>query len=944
MPREGAVGVAVECRVLGPVSVLVGGEPLRLNRRRERHLLALLLLEVGRPVSTRRLVDLLWPDEQPDDAGAVLHTMVSRLRAALAGVEGFELVRSGGGYAVLVDSDAVDACRFRRLVDEAVREPDAARRAELAAQALALWRGDALADVGDPAARATAGAGLAELRRTALDVRVAADLALGRHEELVGELTEVVAADPLDERFIGYLVVALYRCGRRGDALVTCQRARRRLADQLGLDPGDELQRLEAAVLRGDPVPQAKPVPSKGHAFTVPAQLPLGGRGFVGRVRELAALDAVVDGAGGATVAISAVSGMAGVGKTALAVHWAHRVAHRFPDGQLYVDLRGFDPAARMVSPAWAVRGFLDAMGVPALPTPTGLDAQVGLYRSLLAGKRILVVLDNARDGEQVRPLLPGTPTAMVVVTSRDRLTGLVGTEDARPLPLDLLSTEEARQLLAQRLGEQRVAAEPDAVQEIITACARLPLALTIAAARAQQTGFALATIAAELRQAGRRLDALDAGDGASQVRAVFSGSIAALSPAAARLFRLLGLHPGTELATAAAASLAGQPPAQTRRLLGELARASLLVERAPGRYTCHELLRAYATDLTRRHDPEPDRHAALTRLLDHWTHTAHTADRHLHPMRDPLEPSLIPAVPHTHVDHLTTGEQAMAWLAANHEVLLAALRHAADIGLHTYAYQLAWSLDTFLIRSGHRHALAVAWQAGLEAASRLGDPAAQACAHRSLAVAHVAHERYEDADRHARQALALYRRLRDRVGQGRAHHSLAHLRWRQGDPCQALRHSRRALALFRAAGHECGAANELSSAGRYHADLGNHAEALAYCGEALALLQRLGDQGGSACAWDGLGYAHHRMGNHARAVESYERAVATYRQLGDRQGQADTLARLGDTHEAAGDHDAARDAWRQALDILTDLDHPGTAAVRARLDASTGRAGSPRQ
>jgi len=345
---------------------------------------------------------------------------------------------------------------------------------------------------------------------------------------------------------------------------------------------------------------------------------------FVGRSGHLRALDALLQDQGAAptAVVISAIAGMAGVGKTALAVHWAHRVAGRFPDGQLYVNLRGFDPGGAGLDPGQALHGFLEAFGVPPARIPEDLAAQSGLFRSLLAGKRMLVLLDNARSAEQVRPLLPGSPGCLAIVTSRDKLAGLVATEGARPLALDLLTAADARDLLARRLGADRVAAEPAAIACIIAACARLPLALTIAAARAATSPtFPLAAIAAELREAASALDPFDAGESATDVRTVFSWSYRALSAPAARMFRLLGLHPGPDVAVTAAASLAAVPPGQARALLAELTRAHLLAEHAPGRYAFHDLLRAYASELASAQECPADRASAVHRLLDHYLH-----------------------------------------------------------------------------------------------------------------------------------------------------------------------------------------------------------------------------------------------------------------------------------------------------------------------------------
>jgi tetratricopeptide (TPR) repeat protein len=764
---------------------------------------------------------------------------------------------------------------------------------------------------------------------------------------LVVELEALTGRYPGDERLWGQLMTALYRAGRQTDALAVFRRARATLVEASGVEPSPGLTGIHQQILAHDPdLLAGRPAGSGGAHSTGPAQLPADVPGFTGREAELAMLDAALAGAGGppTAVVISAVSGTAGVGKTALAVHWAHRVADRFPDGQLYVNLRGFDPAGQALDPAQAVRGFLDALGVAAARIPSGVDAQAALYRSVLAGRRMLVVLDNAKDAEQVRPLLPGTGAAVAVVTSRNSLTGLVAADGARPITLDLLSTVEARELLARRLGPGRVAAEPQAVEQIIGTCARLPLALAVAAARAQQSAFPLGTLAAELTDAGRLLDSLDAGDPATQVQAVFSWSYTALTPPAARLFRLLGLHPGPDFSAPAVASLAGLPLPGTRRLLAELTRASLLTEHAPGRYACHDLLRAYATDLTRSTDTPAGCRDATTRLLDHYAHTAHAADQLLLPRRDPIPLALEPPAAGATPERLADAQQAIAWLDAEHPVLLGALHHGAGIGLDTRAWQLAWALDTFLARRGHPHDRAAAWQAALPAAERLGDLAALADAHRYLANCHTRLGCHSDAHAHLQHALDLHVRGGDLVGQARTHNDLAYLWERQDRPDRALDHAQQAFTFYQAAGHHRGQGVALNAVGWYRALVDDYPAALTLCARALALLQQVGDRDGQASAWDSLGYAQHRLTRYAQAADCYQHALDLRRDLGDRHYEAATLARLGDTRRAAGDVDAARTAWQDALNIFTDLDHADAASLRVKLDTLDGPAHAGRR
>jgi tetratricopeptide (TPR) repeat protein len=404
------------------------------------------------------------------------------------------------------------------------------------------------------------------------------------------------------------------------------------------------------------------------------------------------------------------------------------------------------------------------------------------------------------------------------------------------------------------------------------------------------------------------------------------------LTPTAARLFRLLGLHPGPDVSTSAAASLAGDPPAGTQRLLTDLARGNLVTEHVPGRYAFHDLLRVYAANLAHRHDTDDDRRAALTRLLDHYVHAAHTADRLLHPQLDPIPVPLAASAAGAAPEHLTDEKEAKAWLTAEHPVLLAAVRRAADAGFDRHTWQLAWAVDTFLHLRGHWDDLVATWRTALDAAHRLGDPVAQAYAHRRLAYPAVRLGNHADAHAHLRQALALYTEAGDPVGRAHTHRSVDYLWWRQGQPEPALDHAQRALALYRTAGHQRGQAHALNAIGWYHTLLGDHTAALTSGRRALAILEQIGDRYGQADAWDSLGYAHHHAGQHAAAVECYQQALARFRDLGNRSNEAETLTKLGESHHAAGDRTAARAAWQDALDILTELDHPDRDTVRTKL------------
>jgi tetratricopeptide (TPR) repeat protein len=555
-----------------------------------------------------------------------------------------------------------------------------------------------------------------------------------------------------------------------------------------------------------------------------------------------------------------------------------------------------------------------------------------GRYRSLLAERRVLVVIDNARDCSQVRPLLPGSPGCLVVVTSRSRLTELISAEAAQPIPLDLLTTGDARELLARRLGGPRVTAEPAALEEIISACARLPLALSIVAARAVgHPGFTLCALAAELRTARGGLDAFDDGLPGSGVRAVLSWSYRALSGEAARLFRLFGVQPGPDIGLAAVASLAGFPARQVRPALAELAQAHLIAEHIPGRFALHDLLRAYARELAREQDPAASRHRARDRLLDHYLHTAHAAALLLDPHRDPVtlpapQPGVTPEEP-------AGLDVAHAWFTSEHAVLLAAIEQAADAGLDQHTWQLAWTLDDFFDLRGHWHDWETTQRAALAAAVRLEDPAAQAGALCSLGRACDRLGRYHDAHRHLQQALSRYDEAGDPVGRAQAHIRLGGLHERQGRYAESLGHGLAALSLYRTAGHEPGQAEALNLAGWSHARLGNHRQAITDCGQALKLQRDLGDHLGEANTWDSLGFIHHRLADYKRAARCYRHALGLFRRLGIPYYEAVTLTHLGDTCQATGDVSGALDAWQAALAIHADMDHGLTDQIRSRAD-----------
>ncbi len=1004
-------------RMLGPVQVWDGAAWFRPPRPQLRLLLACLALAAGRVVPVDDLIDVIWEERPPPSARASLQILVVRLRKALVGLPGCALERYGEGYRLLAIPDRVDVHRFRSLMHSARDARDENRAIDEFGQALALWRGPALADVPATAAVEAIRAGLAQEHLSAVQDRFGCLLTVGRDGQAAAEIPPVLASHPLAERLVGMLMIAWYRCGRQADALRLFRDLRGRLAGELAVEPGPDLQRLHQRILSADPALAASggiagllmrggdAVPADGRdmeiwrlqplqpadapgqpgngegckaagtpgnrqmgiearlsqpvlardrgleslwgsgtarragmgstaASVVPRQLPTAAVHFAGRERELSSLTGWLDaGTAAGQAVILAISGTAGVGKTALALHWAYQVQHRFPDGQLYVNLRGFDASSAPVAPAEAITRLLEGLDVPAGLSPR-LDARAGLYRNLVAGRRILILLDNARDEAQVRPLLPGSPTCVVLVTGRSQLAGLVAVEGARPLTLDVLSETEARQLLASHLGADRVAAEAVEVAELTALCARLPLALAITAARAAlRPVFPLASLAAGLRDIRQRLDWLGTGDQTADVRAAFSWSYRLLGAAAARMFRLLGAHPGPDISETAAARLADISRPAARAALSELTQANLLQEQAPGRFSLHDLLHAYAADLG---DDEECR-SAVGRVLDHYLHTARDAIGLVYP--NAYQISAPPPGPGEPPESFSGPQQARAWLQAEYRVLLAAAAVAADSGLDTHAWQLPAVLREHFDRRGYYTDWAQCQQLALLTADRLGDHAAQALVHHFLGEALVHLCRWDDARCHLHDALKLYRRLGDHAGQACCHFHIGCIFEYQEDHRQALSHHRRSLRLFRAAGYLTGEAFALNGVGWDNALLGNYQQALSYCWKALELHHKSGNRFGEALTLDSLGYCCHHADRYNEAVAYYQQALRAYADADDRYFSAITLIHLGETHQANGRHEATLDLWQQALTILDDLQHPDATPLRAKLHHLTATA-----
>jgi DNA-binding SARP family transcriptional activator len=624
--------------VLGPVRAWRDGVEVTLGPPQQRAVLAVLLLNNGSLVSVDRLVDAVWGSRPPESAAAVMRTYITGLRRILGTTDG-PIRTKNSSYGLSVPAQSVDVERIRQLISRTHEARDPDERTAAAARLREepdLWNGTPLADLETPFAQEQRGY-LDELRLLGVEESASVDVESGNHARAAAELAGLVTAYPLRERLRELLMLALYKSGRQAEALATYDNVRTLLSEELGMDPGPGLRALHQQILQSDPAlspEEDRPggratrfqnqdaVPDK--ALTedtgpprIPAQLPQDLALFVARTRELAYLDTVVPGPDTVadTVTVITIDGSPGTGKSTLAVRWAHRVAHHFPDGQLYVDLKGFSGTGA-AGPAEVQQNFLHALGVRPDSVPPAGDPRTGLYRSVMADKRLLLVLDNARDVNQVRTLLPAAPGCRVVITSRKRLPGLVAGEGAHPLTLDLFDPAEAREVLTRRIGPARTRAEPQAVDEIADLCARLPLALAVMAARAQaHPHFSLASIAAELQSTRGSLDVFT-GDDSVDVRAAFSWSYHQLSTAAQKMFRLLSLHYALDISIAAAASLTAVPLRQARALTVELSRAHMISEPHPGHFTLHDLLRAYALELSEEEDSETERAAALDRLV----------------------------------------------------------------------------------------------------------------------------------------------------------------------------------------------------------------------------------------------------------------------------------------------------------------------------------------
>ncbi|MFE6421818.1 BTAD domain-containing putative transcriptional regulator [Streptomyces enissocaesilis] len=914
-PANPAESAALSFGVLGPVRAWRGGEPLATGSPQQRALLAALLLRDGRTATAPELIDALWGEQPPSQALAALRTYASRLRKILdPGV----LVSESGGYAVRLPGDGaldLDAAQdLAARAEKARNSGDLCHARDLLRRALALWDGEVLAGVPGPYAQAQR-ARLEEWRLQLLENRLDMDLEQGCHAEAVSELTALTAAHPLRERLRELLMLALYRSGRQAEALAVYADTRRLLADELGVDPRPGLQELQQRVLRADPTLAETSAPAAETAVTTvrPAQLPATVPDFTGRaafVRELRDVlsSASGDGPAGRVMAVSALAGIGGVGKTTLAVHVAHLARAAFPDGQLYVDLQG--AGARAAEPETVLGSFLRALGTADSAVPDSLEERAALYRSVLDGRRVLVVLDNARDAAQVRPLLPGTEGCAALVTSRVRMVDLAG---AHLVDLDVMSPEEALALFTRIVGEERVASEREAALDVVGACGFLPLAIRIAASRlAARRTWTVSVLAAKLADERRRLDELQAGDLA--VKATFELGYGQLEPAQARAFRLLGLADGPDISLAAAAAVLDLPVEDTEDLLESLVDTSLLESAAPGRYRFHDLVRLYARACAERDEhPPSERGAALSRLLDFYLATAagiYAMERPGDRLVDHLEPTKHQGL------RFAEGATALDWLYTEGASLLACVRQSVHTDRLRRAVDLLWAAKDLAESGANSRQYEATAGAACEAARARGDHRTEGRARATLTNVLLVSGRIRQAEEEARIAMERAASAQD----------LAAGSWAANDRGLIALHQRRyadgkvffdrAIRGFSEAGNRAGEATTSFNLSRAHLAMGNIGKAVDIARDGLALLAELGRTMRLANGHYALGMALTQAGRHAEALGQFNDALTVFVGHRQRLWEGTTHFRIAETHLAA--HRAAQAAQHaeQALAV----------------------------
>ncbi|MFJ5264401.1 BTAD domain-containing putative transcriptional regulator [Streptomyces sp. NPDC088387] len=893
--------------VLGPVRAWRGDEPIGTGSPQQRALLAALLLREGRTATAAELIDALWGEEPPSQALAALRTYASRLRKVL---DPDVLVSESGGYAIrAVGEGALDLAVAQDLATEAEKARhggDLGHARDVLGRALALWDGEPLAGVPGPYADAQR-VRLEEWRLQLLESRLDMDLEQGCHAEAVSELTALTAEHPLRERLRELLMLALYRSGRQAEALAVYADTRRLLAEELGVDPRPGLRELQERILRADPgLAEPSAPPAEPAAAPVrPAQLPASVSDFTGRAGFVHELSEVLGSADGRVMAVSALAGIGGVGKTTLAVHVAHRARAAFPDGQLYVDLQGAGP--RAAEPETVLGAFLRALGTPDTAIPDSLEERAALYRSVLDGRRVLVLLDNARDAAQVRPLLPGTEGCAALITARVRMVDLAG---AHLVDLDVMSPDEALSLFTKIVGAERVVSERDAALDVVAACGFLPLAIRIAASRlAARRTWTVSVLAAKLADERRRLDELQAGDLA--VKATFELGYGQLERAQARAFRLLGLADGPDVSLAAAAAVLGLPVEDAEDLLESLVDTSLLESAAPGRYRLHDLVRLYARSCAERDEGAGERAAAMSRLLDFYLATA-------------AEVYAIERPGDRLVDHLARTEYAglrfadapaaLDWLYSEAAPLLACVRQAAGTDRLRRAVDLLWAAKDLTESGANSHQYETTARAMCGATRAAGDVRAEGRARTTLTNVLLVSGRIQQAAEEAHRAMELGSAAEDAMCISWAANDRGLTCLHQGLHAEGKPFFEQAIEGYGAIGNRPLEALGLSNLSRAHLGMGNVTEAVRIAQLALRAYNEIDRTLRLANGHYTLGIALTAAGRHAEALSQFSDALCVFGEHRQRLWEGTTHFRIAEVHQDARRPAQAAQHSEQAL------------------------------
>jgi DNA-binding SARP family transcriptional activator/Tfp pilus assembly protein PilF len=904
--------------VLGELVVVADSGPITIGSAKSRTALAQLVLRRGLVVPMAEIADALWGQAAPSNARKSTHVAVNRLRKALGPLG--ELVRTRpDGYLLDVPADSTDVGRFASWLAAASNARDKSAGDELAALGLALdqWRGDALSDVPSELLDGERSR-LTEQRLIAIERQHDLLMSAGRPAD-IAMLQDLCDRNPLREGIWFQLVRGLSESGRRSEALSAFDRLRRHLVAELGVEPGARLRELHARVLADERSTRGERllgVIAPRPAPVVPRQVPHVA-GFVGREQEQERLDALVPGragTGSSDTAVAVISGQPGVGKTALTARWARRTADRFVDGQIWLDLRGSRPGAVM-PPDEALQHLLVSLGQRPSEIPGTVQERAARYQTLTDGRRLLVVLDDAANSEQVRSLLPGSPGSMVVVTSRYRLDGLVVYEAATGVELDVLPAPDARRFLMGRFGAVASGDETALLDEIAGHCGRLPLALALVAARAaRRRQIDLGAVAAQLRSGRPKLDQFTVGDDAANLRTVYSWSYESLSAPAARLFRLLGLHPTASLSIEAAASLAGLSMEQTSRRVSELESAHLVTVPGGARIELHDLLHVYAGEL----GTGLDNRQAIRRVLDHYGRTVRTAVEHLGVTPATMAgasggPRDIRGVT---VPAIGSGSETQRWFVTEHANLVAVVQLAGDLRHDAECVRIGVLATELQEWNGQWGEVTRTQAIVLAAALRVGMPDVAARAEFHLGKAAQRTGQHERARRHFLRAEVRNSEL-GHAGCAEVYLGLGAVAESQGRWSKALEHDRKALEHVRATGDRGGEARALNAIGWDLAHLGDLDMAVTWCEEALRLANQIDDPRAVAAAWDSLGYCRAQAADLRGALHAYQRAVETRNEIGYHNGIAKGYRAMGDLHAQLGDRTAAQRAWQASLEIL---------------------------